>query len=227
MLPKVLHKCFIFRAISSILVLAPLFKLVRVLHMQRYEGSLEIINALLGCAIILPKFFEDPNLDALFYDYDETMQKKILDMYFHCVNWIRETVSSFATQREPMIRKKVLQRLVELIDIEYKLRQLLLKAPRDYTPPQCHFVMESTAVSTINKTSGGRGRPVGLGAATTKKGNKPKAGQLESQSMRLNETTLNDTTTRDVTIKLAGANKTKTSVKNNFENLYGPKEIYR
>ncbi|XP_075147776.1 fancd2 [Haematobia irritans] len=215
-------------AISSIIVLSPLFNLVRVLHMQRYEGSLEIINALLGCAIILPSFFDDPNLDAIFYDHDESMQKKILDIYFHTVNWIRETVSSFATQREIMIRNKVLQRLAELISIEDKIRELLQKAPRDYAPPQCHFIGEGLNVN--QRCSGGRGRPAT--STTNKKGNKTKVVvHPESQSMNINDTNMNDTTTitrpADITTKLAGSTKTKTNFKNNFENLYGPKEIYR
>uniref|UniRef100_A0A1I8P4T9 Fanconi anemia group D2 protein n=1 Tax=Stomoxys calcitrans TaxID=35570 RepID=A0A1I8P4T9_STOCA len=219
-------------AISSILVLSPLFNLVRVLHMQRYEGSLEIINALLGCAIILPSFFDDPNLDAIFYDYDESMQKKILDIYFHCVNWIRETVSSFATQRENMIRKKVLQRLAELISIEDKIRELIQKAPRDYMPPQCHFINDNLlANSKTAGGGGGRGRPATT-AGTNKRGNKTKVVvHPESQSTTMNETELNDTAmvTRagDVTNKLAVSNKAKTISKNNFENLYGSKEIYR
>lgn len=194
--------------------------------MQRYEGSLEIINALLGCAIILPTFFDDPNLDSIFYEYDESTQKKILDIYFHCVNWIRETVSSFATQREEMIRKKVLQRLAELISIEDKIRELLQKAPRDYTPPQCQFINDHTAVNINTRSTGSsKGRP----PVASKKANKTKIVQAETESMNLNETHFNDTTTRpsDMTNKLAGASKTKTCSKNNFENLYGPKEIYR
>ncbi|XP_073815806.1 fancd2 isoform X2 [Musca autumnalis] len=215
---------------SSILVLSPLFNLVRVLHMQRYEGSLEIINALLGCAIILPSFFDDPNLDAIFYDYDEAMQKKILDMYFHCVNWMRETVSSFATQREDMIRKKVLQRLAELISVEEKIRLLLQKAPPDYIPPQCQFISDGINLNNKHGSGGGgtgRGRPAAAGTTANKKGsNKTKV--ADNETMNMDETNVNDTTTRHVDItKLAGANKTKTSSRNNFENLYGPKEIYR
>lgn len=196
--------------------------------MQRYEGSLEIINALLGCAIILPSFFDDSNLDAIFYDYDETMQKKILDIYFHCVNWIRETVSSFATQREEMIRKKVLQRLTDLISIEDKIRQLLAKASRDYIPPQCQFISDSLNCSNkLVSGAPGRGRPAATGSGNKKATNKTKI--VDNETMNLDETNINDTTSRpaDITSKLAGSSKNKTSFKNNFENLYGPKEMYR
>lgn len=190
--------------------------------MLRYEGSLEIINALLGCSIILPKFFDDDNGDAIFMDYDEEMQKKILDIYFHCANWIRETVSSFATQREPMIRHKVLQRLADLINIEAKIKQLLLKAPPEYTPPQCEFIAGQNP-STLSTKSGHKPR-----AGVPKNANRTKTVQNDTEICHLNESNLNDVTrAHDLTTKLAGANKLKTCSKSYFENVYGPKETYR
>lgn len=190
--------------------------------MLRYEGSLEIINALLGCAIILPSFFDDENVDAIFFDYDEEKQKKILDIYFHCVNWIRETVSSFATQREPMIRQKVLQRLADLISIEDRIRQLMLKAPSDYIPPQCEFITGHSSTNISGKSVTKNRAIVG----NNKNSNKTKA--IQNDTEMLQETNLNDTTKAgDLTTKLASANKVKSNVKNNFENIYGPKEIYR
>ncbi|XP_037821987.1 Fanconi anemia group D2 protein [Lucilia sericata] len=215
-------------ASSSILILSPLFNFVRALHMLRFEGSLESINALLGCAIILPKFFDDDNVDAIFFDYNEEMQKKILDIYFHCVNWIRETISSFATQVEPILRQKVLQRLVDLISIEDKIRQLLLKAPSDYTPPQCEFITGQNSSTTNSVKTGIKSRAVANAAVSNKNSNKTKALQNDTEILHLNETNLNDTTRAgDLTTKLAGANKVKYCTKNNYENIYGPKEIYR
>ena len=212
-----------YRASSSIIVLSPLFNLVRVLHMLRYEGSLEIINALLGCAIVLPTFFDDENIDQIFFDYDKEIQKKILDIYFHCANWLRETVSSFATQREPMIRQKVLQRLADLISIESKIRQLLSKAPSDYAPPQSEFVTGILPSSKqANKT-----RSVGGASSGHKPLNRSKAIPNDTETMNLNESNPNETTRVDDITKLGGANKMKICVKSNFENLYGSKEIYR
>uniref|UniRef100_A0A1B0FNR3 Fanconi anemia group D2 protein n=1 Tax=Glossina morsitans morsitans TaxID=37546 RepID=A0A1B0FNR3_GLOMM len=211
-------------ASSSILVLPPLFNLVRVLQMQRYEGSLDLINALLGCAIILPDFFDDPDLDSIFNDYDEQLQKKILDIYFHCVNWMRETVSSFATQRDAMIRTKVLQRLVEIMKIENKIHEMLVKAPMDYTPPQCQFTYSSKGTN-LNTKKKGKGRPPELAniADNATKAKKPRANQKQSETALPNETIANDT----LRIATKSVSKSKISTKYNFENLYGPKEIYR
>lgn len=191
--------------------------------MLRYEGSLEIINALLGCAIILPTFFDDENIDKIFFDYDKEMQKKILDIYFNCANWMRETVSSFATQREPMIRQKVLQRLADLINIEHKIRQLLSKAPSDYVSPQCEFITEMS----YSSKHGNKSRIAGS-STTNKTSKRPKLIPNHTEITHLNETNLNETThVGDSTLKLGASNKLKISLKSNFENLYGPREIYR
>ncbi|XP_014088001.2 Fanconi anemia group D2 protein homolog [Bactrocera oleae] len=209
---------------SSVVVLAPLFNLVRSLHLQRYQGSLEQINALLGCAIVLPTFFDESNSDAIFYDYDEQLQKRILDIYFHCVNWMRETVSSFSTQQEPMIRSKVLLRLNELIASEDKLRLLLDKAPASYLPPPAQFVTSNKSNAT--EKSEARGRPASSKAEQAK-GQKEKA--LNSESIVFNDTHVgNVTNVGDVTAKLANIGRSKsTEHRNQFDVLYRPREIYR
>uniref|UniRef100_A0A1A9UKX8 5'-Nucleotidase C-terminal domain-containing protein n=1 Tax=Glossina austeni TaxID=7395 RepID=A0A1A9UKX8_GLOAU len=40
--------------------------------------SLEMIDILLGCAIVLPNFFCDSDLDSIFNDFEEQMQKNFL-----------------------------------------------------------------------------------------------------------------------------------------------------
>ncbi|XP_019844495.2 Fanconi anemia group D2 protein isoform X2 [Bactrocera dorsalis] len=210
---------------SSIVVLAPLFNLVRSLHLQRYQGSLEQINALLGCAIVLPTFFDESNSDAIFYDYDEQLQKLILDIYFHCVNWMRETVSSFSTQQEPMIRSKVLHRLSELIATEDKLRLLLDKAPHGYLPPQAQFITSNKWHATDNSDARS-------GPAASTKGEQAKEQEdksLDSESIVFNDTHCgNVTNAGDVTTKLANIGRSKsTEHKNKFDVLYRPREIYR
>ncbi|XP_053945249.1 Fanconi anemia group D2 protein homolog [Anastrepha ludens] len=210
---------------SSILVLAPLFNLVRSLHLQRYQGSLEQINALLGCAIILPSFFDESNTDSIFYDYDEQLQKRILDIYFHCVNWMRETVSSFSTQHEEMIRRKVLHRLSELIATEDKVRLLLDKAPADYIPPQAQFITSNSAVSSESAEARGKLMPSTKDAQ--QKGQNDKG--LNSESLIFNDTHAADVTNDgNATAKLASIGRSKsTENKKAFDVLYGPRETYR
>jgi len=90
-----------YRACESIYVLAPLFNCVRVLYKHRHHDSLEGINALLGCAIVLPSFFEDDNYLAVFDNFEAEQQKDVLSIYFHTVNWMRVSISAFASQRDP------------------------------------------------------------------------------------------------------------------------------
>ncbi|XP_055851494.1 Fanconi anemia group D2 protein homolog [Episyrphus balteatus] len=204
-------------ASSSILVLAPLFNLMRVLHFARYDGSLEMINALLGCGIILPKVFENIDNVDIFYEYDEVQSKYILDIYFHTVNWIRETISSFSCQNDPMIRGKVLIRLVDLIKIEESVRKLLVHAPADYIPPICQFMTMPTPPVPIKKTAG-RKKPSGKG------GEKKKNLNASSEPMETEATMANMTVAS--TARISTSKPTK-SYLGKFETTYGPKEIYR
>ncbi|XP_055905389.1 Fanconi anemia group D2 protein [Eupeodes corollae] len=204
-------------ASSSILVLAPLFNLMRVLHFVRYDGSLEMINALLGCGIILPKVFENIDSVDIFYEYDDIQSKHILDIFFHTVNWIRETISSFSCQNDPMIRGKVLTRLVDLIKIEECVRKLLIKAPADYTPPICQFMTMPEPVVQVKKTAGRKKAP-------GKAGNKKKNLNASTEQNETEATMANMTVPS--TAQISSSKITK-SYLGKFETTYGPKEIYR
>lgn len=71
----------------------------------------------------------------------------------------------------------------------------------------------------------GKGRPPELAniADNATKAKKPRANQKQSETALPNETIANDT----LRIATKSVSKTKISTKYNFENLYGPKEIYR
>lgn len=77
---------------------------MRILHFQRNKGNLESINALLGCAIFVPKLDRDVNI---FETYTDEQGVKILDILFYTINWLRVCISAFVTQDDPMIRGKV------------------------------------------------------------------------------------------------------------------------
>ncbi|KAH8417749.1 hypothetical protein KR222_005289 [Zaprionus bogoriensis] len=195
-------------ASDSIFVLAPLFNLVSVLHNQRYQYSLEVINALLGCAIILPSFFDDANFVAIFDNYDEELQKQILHIYFHTVNWMRVTVCAFASQKHGATRKRVLMRLADLIGTEQKLKQLLKHAPGGFKPPPSQFLANPKQ-------------------ATIQHGTREKRPAGKAKTMN-NETTLeefNQTKLGDVTVKLGSCKSVKCKI--DFEHLYSPIERYR
>lgn len=43
----------------------------------------------------------------IFMDYEETKAKKILDLHYLTVNWMRETISAFVSQSGEPMQKKV------------------------------------------------------------------------------------------------------------------------
>lgn len=76
---------------------------MRILHFQRNRGNLETINALLGCAIFIPKLGDENLFDV----YSDEQASQVLDVLYYTVNWMRVSISAFVTQDEPMIRRKV------------------------------------------------------------------------------------------------------------------------
>ncbi|XP_030369940.1 Fanconi anemia group D2 protein isoform X2 [Scaptodrosophila lebanonensis] len=203
-------------AISSILVLAPLFNFMGMLHMERHENSLEAINALLGCALVLPSFFDSSNYLAIFDNYDAAQQKQLLYIYFQTVNWMRVTICRFATQRHTSTRQRVLVRLHDLIKTEQMIKVLLSHAPVDFAPPPSEFrtTGASAQLTALRKP---RGKPSG-------KRGKCKPIDEPMDTLVPNELG-NQTRLGDVTVRLAACKSKK--VKVDFEQLYGPLERYR
>lgn len=121
-----------------------MFNLMRILYSRRCNGSLEMINAVLGSGVVLPSIISnDPPID-LFDHFDDEMAKKIVDIYFYTVNVWRESVSAYVSQNDPIMRRKVLTRLTQLIAMEQKIKEILLTVPDDYVPPTCIFLTESS-----------------------------------------------------------------------------------
>nr|XP_022905249.1 Fanconi anemia group D2 protein [Onthophagus taurus] len=112
---------------NEIEILAPFFRLVRVLHYIENNGDLTPINAVLGCGVILPQFE-----DILCYSMDDL--KFVADCLFHCTSWFREVISAFVAQKAKNIRRKVLERLKNLIEIENVLSSVMKQIPHHKLP---------------------------------------------------------------------------------------------
>ncbi|XP_066147359.1 Fanconi anemia group D2 protein [Euwallacea fornicatus] len=110
----------------KVLTLAPYFRVLRLLHFRQYEHLSEI-DSLLGCGVLLPDV-DDPN------DLDVDEIKQVCDCLFHCVNWFREIVNAFVTQKHVSIKAKVIQRLDNLIEVEDKLVVFLQRVPGHNLP---------------------------------------------------------------------------------------------
>ncbi|XP_029048341.1 Fanconi anemia group D2 protein homolog isoform X1 [Osmia bicornis bicornis] len=103
------------------------FKLLRTCCTKLSEtGDLDAINSLLGCAILMPEHFD-------------ITENYIMDLTICCINWFREVISGFVTQKDPLLQKKVLQRLDNLIYLQSKLSMMLSLCDTKYQPPPSYF----------------------------------------------------------------------------------------
>ncbi|CAG9859429.1 unnamed protein product [Phyllotreta striolata] len=126
-------------------VLASHFRLLRLLHYRPQNGKLSTIDALLGCAVVLPEY--DPA------DLDSTEAIRIIDCLFHCCNWFREIISGFVTQKVKKLRQKVVKRLENLIEVENKLKECLLKAPEHKLPDSYFNDGNNSAILSVKTGS--------------------------------------------------------------------------
>lgn len=119
---------------EAITTLAPLFRLVRLLHQRHHQGSLGTIDAILGCGIAMPDVDPDIGLDNCGIEDS----KQIMDCTFHCINWFREIINAFVTQKGQSIRQKVLNRISNLLDLEETMLSYVKQLP-DHRLPVSHF----------------------------------------------------------------------------------------
>uniref|UniRef100_A0A182W1S1 Fanconi anemia group D2 protein n=1 Tax=Anopheles minimus TaxID=112268 RepID=A0A182W1S1_9DIPT len=138
---------------STISYLAPIFRLMRTLHFIRYGGVLESINALLGCRLVVPEIYgvvEEEESRFSIDTYDETSCTLLLDIYFYLSNWFRECISAFVGHADRVMRRKVLERLHELVTLEHRLGRMLERmiADSEYIPPLASDFMDPPMAAT-------------------------------------------------------------------------------
>ncbi|XP_065077562.1 Fanconi anemia group D2 protein homolog [Ochlerotatus camptorhynchus] len=133
---------------SSMCFFLAMFKLMKALQMIRYDGNLESINALLGCAIVVPSFYDEPDEKHLVETFEEDVCRQLLDAYFYIANWFRELINAFIHQTDPLLHRKVLQRLSALVQLERRLAAMLRTVDFDYYPPICDFSAGTQSMSS-------------------------------------------------------------------------------
>ncbi|KAJ8301396.1 hypothetical protein KUTeg_020383 [Tegillarca granosa] len=107
--------------VADPICLSPNFRLLRVVEQRQNNGDLENIDALLGCAIFLPKEEVFDKIESLSQKEKET----ICACLFYCINWFREVVNGFANQTDTEMKAKVITRLQNIISLQKKLEKCL------------------------------------------------------------------------------------------------------
>uniref|UniRef100_A0A674C0R1 FA complementation group D2 n=1 Tax=Salmo trutta TaxID=8032 RepID=A0A674C0R1_SALTR len=140
----------------SPLCLSPFFRLLRLCEEQQHQGDLEEIDALLGCPLILT------DMDVV--EKSESLSKPerefLCGLLFHTINWFREVVNAFCSQKDPEMKMKVVTRLQNITYLQTLLERTLAATP-GYAPPLANFDGEST-----------EGVPLSSSSAAPKKGKK-------------------------------------------------------
>ncbi|XP_078052345.1 Fanconi anemia complementation group D2 isoform X2 [Augochlora pura] len=144
-------------------IVAISFKLLRTCCIKLSKnGSLDAIDSLLGCAILMPENFD-------------TAENSTVDSVICCINWFREVLSGFVTQKDPLLQKQIIHRLDNLIYLQSELGLLFNLCDTKYQPLPCYFHhFPVTPFLRIEKKGG-------------KKGKKGKKGTME-KSVTFSET---------------------------------------
>lgn len=138
----------------------------------KFQANLEDIDALLGCAICLPK--EDIMED---YEIMTPNEKDVIcRCLFYAVNWLIEIINTFARSKE--MRAKVIQRLRDIVELKDRFYRCLAKNTT-FMPPSCVFLGEPVR-SRVNPAPAGK-KPTKK-AVGTKKGKGAKKGKDDDAS---------------------------------------------
>ncbi|NXW04397.1 FACD2 protein, partial [Fregetta grallaria] len=134
------------KRVVSPICLSPCFRLLRLYTGEQNSGSLEEIDALLGCPLYLTDLEVEGKLDSL----SKQEREFLCSLLFYALNWFREVVNAFCQQQDAEMKGKVLTRLQNITELQNVLGKCLTATP-GYVPPPATFDSEALeAVPSIN-----------------------------------------------------------------------------
>ncbi|NXJ74553.1 FACD2 protein, partial [Trogon melanurus] len=142
------------KRVVSPICLSPCFRLLRFYTGEQNNGSLEEIDALLGCPLYLTDLEVEGKLDSL----SKQEREFLCSLLFYALNWFREVVNAFCQQQDTEMKGKVLTRLQNITELQTVLAKCLAATP-GYVPPPATFESEGLeAVPSINAVGPARKR---------------------------------------------------------------------
>ncbi|XP_052633721.1 Fanconi anemia group D2 protein isoform X3 [Harpia harpyja] len=134
------------KRVVSPICLSPCFRLLRLYTGEQNSGSLEEIDALLGCPLYLTDLEVEGKLDSL----SKQEREFLCSLLFYALNWFREVINAFCQQQDAEMKGKVLTRLENITELQTVLGKCLAATP-GYVPPPATFDSEVLeAVPSIN-----------------------------------------------------------------------------
>ncbi|XP_039972214.1 Fanconi anemia group D2 protein [Xiphias gladius] len=169
----------------SPLCLSPFFRLLRLCEEKQHQGDLEEIDALLGCPLILTDMDVVEKIESL----SKAEREFLCTLLFHTINWFREVINAFCTQKETEMKMKVMTRLQNITYLQTLLERALAGTP-GYVPPVANFDGESTdGVILSSAASVNKAKKDGIG----KKRKAPVKSSSESSCQLEDTTEVNET----------------------------------
>ncbi|KAK4317245.1 hypothetical protein Pmani_011660 [Petrolisthes manimaculis] len=133
---------------THLVCLTPQFRLLRMLESRLHDGDLTNIDALLGCPVFAPT----PSTWTNFTQLTQQQQHAALSCLFHTLNWFREIINAFVTQKDPDLKTKVYQRLQNVIEVQDLLLEHLPHCT-SYTPSLATFHLDTSPTTTTTATA--------------------------------------------------------------------------
>ncbi|NXI65032.1 FACD2 protein, partial [Anseranas semipalmata] len=156
------------KRVVSPICLSPCFRLLRLYTGEQNSGSLEEIDALLGCPLYLTDLEVEGKLDSL----SKQEREFLCSLLFYALNWFREVVNAFCQQQDAEMKGKVLTRLQNITELQNVLGKCLAATP-GYVPPPATFDSEAlegvpsiNAVGLVRKKNGRKKKPDGSKACS-------------------------------------------------------------
>uniref|UniRef100_A0A663F9G1 FA complementation group D2 n=1 Tax=Aquila chrysaetos chrysaetos TaxID=223781 RepID=A0A663F9G1_AQUCH len=109
------------KRVVSPMCLSPCFRLLRLYTGEQNGGSLEEIDALLGCPLYLTDLEVEGKLDSL----SKQEREFLCSLLFYALNWFREVINAFCQQQDAEMKGKVLTRLENITELQTVLGKCL------------------------------------------------------------------------------------------------------
>ncbi|KAI8640921.1 Fanconi anaemia protein FancD2 nuclease-domain-containing protein [Parasitella parasitica] len=142
---ELLHNNLDFRKKKAQIVpMCSIFHLIQSCEKKLNNGSLEEVDALFGCSVVL---FDGENLDDLPVEEVECA----CDMLFYTINWFKQLLNAFMfSTEEENYQARLFERLRNILLMESLLEQLMKKVP-NYVPLEFHTIdtIKMTTATTL------------------------------------------------------------------------------
>ncbi|KAI9263884.1 Fanconi anemia protein FancD2 nuclease-domain-containing protein [Helicostylum pulchrum] len=113
-----------------IVPMSSIFNLIQSCEKKLNNGSLQDVDALFGCGVLLFKSDDIEDISPEEVEY-------ACDMLFYTINWFREILNSFMFAEEDGFRERLVSRLRNILQLEEMLGQLTRLVPT-YSPLEFH-----------------------------------------------------------------------------------------